>query len=89
MTDRAAPLRFDRGSLRLGIARTARVPPYLIWDNRIGAWRTEALNYLRVREEAPAYRLSLDDEAPWFFECPTLTPSLPRLRPDQRAAVEA
>jgi superfamily II DNA or RNA helicase len=89
MTDRAAPLRFDRGSLRLGLARTARVPPYLIWDNRIGAWRTEALNYLRVREEAPAYQLSLDDEAPWFFECPTLTPSLPRLRPDQRAAVEA
>ena len=89
MTDRAAPLRFDRGSLRLGIARTARVPPYLIWDNRIGAWRTEALNYLRVREEAPAYQLSLDDEAPWFFDCPTLAPSLPRLRPDQRAAVEA
>lgn len=86
---RPAPLRFDRGSLRLETARTARVPPYLVWDSRVGAWRTEALNYLRVREEAPAYQLSLTDDAPRFFECPTLTPSLPSLRPDQRAAVDA
>lgn len=86
---RPAPLRFDRGSLRLDIARTARVPPYLVWDHRVGAWRTEALNYLRVREEAPAYELSVTDEASRFFECPTLIPSLPPLRADQRAAVDA
>jgi len=86
---RPAPLRFDRGSLRLETARTAKVPPYLVWDSRVGAWRTEALNYLRVREEAPAYQLSLRDDAPRFFQCPTLMPALPPLRPDQRAAVDA
>jgi len=86
---RPVPLRFDRGSLRLETVRAARVPPYLVWDSRVGAWRTEALNYLRIREEAPAYQLSIADKAPQFFQCPALAPSLPPLRPDQRAAVDA
>ena len=85
---RALPLRFDRGSLRLDAPRSARVPRYLTWDDRVGAWRTEALRYLRVREDAAAYHFRLDDQAPRFFECPTLHPALPRLRPDQQAAVE-
>lgn len=82
-------LRFDRGSLRLDAPRSTRVPRYLTWDDRVGAWRTEALRYLLVREDAAAYHFTLDDQAPRFFDCPTLRPGLPRLRPDQQAAVEA
>lgn len=86
---RAGRLRFDRGSLRLDLPRTTRVPPYMVWDSRVLAWRTEAVHYMQVREDAPAYHLDLSDEAPRFFDCPPLVPSLPALRPDQQAAVEA
>lgn len=82
-------LRFDRGSLRLDAPQSARVPRYMTWDERVGAWRTEALRYQLVREDAASYEYTLDDQAPRFFECPTLRPALPRLRPDQQAAVEA
>src|SRR3990170_776187 len=89
MSDLPARLRFERGSLRLEVPRSARVPPYLVWDDRVDAWRTEAVRYLRVREDAATYHLHLDDEAPHFFECPALHPALPPLRSDQHAAVEA
>jgi superfamily II DNA or RNA helicase len=82
-------LRYDRGSLRLDAPRSVRVPRYLTWDDRVGAWRTEAHRYLRVREDAPAYHLTLDDQAPQFFRCPSLRPTLPALRADQRVAIEA
>jgi hypothetical protein len=49
-------LRFDRGSLRLDAPKTVPVPDYLIWDERIRAWRTEAINHLRQS----ATRLSLE-----------------------------
>jgi len=84
-----APLSFDRGSLRLEAPRTADVPPYLTWDERVGAWRTEAFNHGRLREEAATYRLPLHDRAERFFDCPPLRPALPPLRPDQEAAVRA
>jgi superfamily II DNA or RNA helicase len=86
---RQALLRFDRGSLRLDTDRSAWVPSYLVWDSRVDAWRTEAFNYSRILSDASAYQLSLIDEAPQFFECPPLTPALPPLRSDQRAAVDA
>jgi hypothetical protein len=89
MTGQSARLRFDRGSLRLDAPQASRLPPYLVWDPRVDAWRTEGMRYARVREDAAAYGLDLVDEAPGFFACPTLRPSLPRLRPDQQAAVEA
>jgi len=54
-------LRFDRGSLRLDAPRSARLPRYLTWDDRVGAWRTEALRYSLVREDAAAYHVTLDD----------------------------
>jgi len=82
-------LSFDRGSLRLEAAETARVPPYLAWDARVNAWRTEALNHARLREDAARYRLALDDQAERFFDCPPLRPALPPLRPDQEAAILA
>jgi superfamily II DNA or RNA helicase len=82
-------LAFDRGSLLLAAPRTARVPRYLAWDERVGAWRTEALNHARLCEEAAEYRLAVDDRATQFFECPPLRPQLPPLRPDQDAAIAA
>jgi hypothetical protein len=55
----------------------------------VSAWRTEAHRYLRVREDAATYHVTVDDQASRFFECPTLQPTLPPLRPDQQAAVQA
>ena len=86
---RTRSVRFERGSLRLDAPRSARVPPYLMWDARVHAWRTEAINYPRLMEESAAYRLEVRDEAERFFECPSLRVHLPPLRPDQEAAVTA
>jgi superfamily II DNA or RNA helicase len=85
---RAHALSFDRGSLRLEAPATAQVPPYFVWDARVSAWRTAAINHLRVREDAAAYRLRLDDGAERFFPPPNLRLSLPPLRPDQQAAID-
>jgi len=82
-------LEFDRGSLRLDAPDTAAVPPYFLWDPRVGAWRTAAVHHLRVREDAAAYRLELDDHAARFFPPPSFRPALPPLRPDQQAAIAA
>ncbi len=84
-----AALAFDRGSLLLEAPRSTRVPPYLTWDERVGAWRTEALHHARLREDAAVYHLSLDDGAQRFFDCPPLKPALPPLRQDQEAAIAA
>ncbi len=84
-----AVLAFDRGSLRLDAPESIRVPPYLAWDDRVNAWRTEAMNHARLREDAARYRLHLDDRAERFFDCPPLRPALPPLRPDQEAALRA
>lgn len=84
-----ARLAFDRGSLRLETPRSTSVPPYLTWDPRVGAWRTEAINHLRLCEDAAGYSLTLEDTAARFFKCPPLRPSLPPLRPDQEAAIQA
>src|SRR3972149_4143972 len=86
---RKRSLRFARGSLRLDAPRTAAVPPYRIGAPRVHAWRTEAINHWRLQEESASYQLTLHDEAERFFECPTLRPHLPQLRPDQEAAISA
>src|SRR5215472_689329 len=82
-------LSFDRGSLRLEAPASTRVPPYFVWDARVSAWRTAAINHLRVQEDAAAYRLDLDDAAERFFPAPSLEPALPALRSDQQGAIEA
>ncbi len=87
--DLPGALRFDRGSLRLDTPGATAVPPYLVWDDRVRAWRTEAINHLRLKEDAAAYHLDLRDQAEKFFDCPTLHVGLPPLRPDQDAAIEA
>jgi superfamily II DNA or RNA helicase len=80
---------FDRGSLRLEAPADSRLPPYFVWDDRVSAWRTAAINHARFREDAADYRLHLDDGAERYFPAPTLTVRLPPLRSDQLAAVEA
>jgi superfamily II DNA or RNA helicase len=87
--ERAHTLRFDRGSLRLEAPATVRVPPYFAWDERVGAWRTAAINHPRVREDAAAYRFEVADDAARFFPPPPLRPALPPLRADQQAAIDA
>jgi superfamily II DNA or RNA helicase len=82
-------LEFDRGSLLLSASRAAKVPCYLAWDERVGSWRTEALNHAQLKEDAAEYRITLDDHAERFFECPPLRSMLPPLRPDQEAAIAA
>ena len=67
-----ARLAFDRGSLRLDAPPSTPVPPYLTWDSRVGAWRTEAINHRRLCEDAAGYPLTLEDTAARFFECPPL-----------------
>src|SRR5262249_48185311 len=79
----AITLEFDRGSLLLSAARTAKVPSYLAWDERVGSWRTEALNHGQLKEDVAEYRITLDDHAERFFPCPPLRSTLPPLRPDQ------
>ncbi|MGH7310636.1 MAG: DEAD/DEAH box helicase, partial [Candidatus Rokuibacteriota bacterium] len=86
---RAHALSFDRGSLRLDAPATARVPPYFVWDERVSAWRTAAVNHFRLCEDAATYRLPLADQASRFFPAPTLREALPALRPDQHMAIEA
>jgi superfamily II DNA or RNA helicase len=86
---RVHALRFDRGSLRLEAPASARVPTYFMWDSRVGVWRTAAIHHPRVREDAAAYGLRLVDRAEDFFPAPTFRVALPRLRPDQEAAVQA
>jgi len=85
----AHALSFDRGSLRLQAPATARVPPYFVWDDRVAAWRTAAINHFRIREDAAAYRLRIADDAERFFPPPALRPALPALRSDQQAAIDA
>jgi superfamily II DNA or RNA helicase len=86
---RTHALSFDRGSLRLDAPATARVPPYFVWDVRVGAWRTAAMNHFRVQEDAAVYQLQLADRAEGFFAPPALRPALPPLRADQEAAIDA
>ncbi|MDR7555979.1 MAG: DEAD/DEAH box helicase family protein [Armatimonadota bacterium] len=88
MTHRAR-VRFERGSLRLDLPSSVRMPPYCVWDARVGAWRTEAMRYGQIREDAPRYGLDVVDEAARFFDLPPLRPVLPSLRPDQQAAIDA
>jgi len=89
LPDRILRLRFERGSLRLDAPHGIDVPPYLTWDERTAAWRTEALNHLRVMEDMEACHLRIRDDAADFFDCPPLHPALPPLRPDQEAALAA
>jgi superfamily II DNA or RNA helicase len=87
--DLPGALQFDRGSLRIDAPGATAVPPYLTWDERVCTWRTEAVNYSRLKEDAATYHLDLRDQAEKFFDCPALNVNLPPLRPDQDAAIEA
>jgi superfamily II DNA or RNA helicase len=84
-------LRFERGSIRLDTASDLGpdAPAYLVWDDRVVAWRTAAVHHSRLMEDAAARGFEVRDDAPNFFDCPALRPALPVLRPDQEAALAA
>lgn len=88
-------LSFDRGTLVLSSPEPRLVTSALghalfTWDERIGAWRCEAIHYPRVRS---AFRDRLGDRfrddvpEPRKIDWPKV--DLPLLRPEQRAAAEA
>ena len=88
-----ARLTYSRGTLvldgmtRAGIERIFQTP--WTFDPRCGVWRTDAVHYGRVREELAARCHRFEDlvqvPAPVEFR----RAKLPRLRPDQEAAVTA
>ncbi|HEV2281946.1 MAG TPA: hypothetical protein VGX75_06100 [bacterium] len=75
LPDRILRLRFERGSLRLDAPPGGDVPQYFTWDDRVAAWRTEALNHFRLTEDAKKYQLTIRDDAADFFDCPGLRPA--------------
>lgn len=109
MSPGAAPIRltFDHGTLRLERATREQLwelGPELpwVWDERVRAWRTDALHYPALhhalRERAgtaagaagePASGSRWVDEVPGWTRVAWPRPALPTLRPEQQAAVLA
>jgi superfamily II DNA or RNA helicase len=88
-------LRFERGTLVLsGFAAGCRDLPGAglawVWDERVSAWRTEALHYRQVRGALKReFGARLADEVPTAPAVHFLTDGLKVLRDDQREALEA
>ena len=88
-------LAFDRGTLLLtGLGRDAGYPPATgiswVWDDRISAWRCEAIHYASTRDalsERLGDRFRDEVPPPKAVEWPHV--DLPPLRPAQRDAVAA
>jgi superfamily II DNA or RNA helicase len=88
-------LRFDRGTLVLSVVSAggpARLPagPGWVWDQRVRAWRTEAMHCRAVREALrSALSERLADQVPVPPEVRYRKHDLPELRPEQREALSA
>ena len=99
-------LAFDRGTLLLsgcgestflrhaatGSAHTGRAaaPPPGTWDERVSAWRFDAIDYLQVRQDlARRFGAAFKDEVPQPVRLSWPAVSLPTLRPEQAEAVAA
>jgi len=93
--DRTISLTFDRGTLVLtGLPSYARPESdsqqLWRWDDRVGAWRTEAIHYAAVRQcFASRVGHSLTDRVPQPARVHWPHTRLPKLRPEQTAAVDA
>lgn len=59
------------------------------WDERIAAWRIDALEYPAVRRATEARRLRCDDRVAKWQAIDWPPTALPSLRPEQQAAVAA
>jgi len=89
-----ARLTFSGGTLVLeGLA--GRQPPELgesvdwAWDERVGAWRCDAIAYRRIREEANFTALCIADAVPAWRSVAWPKPLHRKLRPDQERAAAA
>jgi superfamily II DNA or RNA helicase len=60
-----------------------------VWDQRVQAWRCDALRYAVVRREFARLKVAVDDRVADWQAVQWPKPSLPQLRPDQQAAVAA
>lgn len=86
-----AALHFDRGTLVLSGARPGELGALRslewVWDERVRAFRLEALHYPAVRPLLAAAGVADEVVRPLKVGWPE--PALPRLRPDQQEALDA
>jgi superfamily II DNA or RNA helicase len=87
-----ARLHFSAGTLVLeGLpARTLTQvfgPDFWKWDQRIGAWRCDAIHYAPVRGQLEAAKLAVRDDVPHWHAVRWRRCELPPLRDEQEAAV--
>jgi superfamily II DNA or RNA helicase len=89
-TPHGAVLAYDRGSLVLtGPARGEGVPAYLVWDERVGAWRGLALHYRALVRWLARQGVPVDDRARDYPELALEPPHLPTPYPHQAEALTA
>ncbi|MBM4084233.1 MAG: DEAD/DEAH box helicase, partial [Planctomycetes bacterium] len=60
-----------------------------VWDERVGAWRCDAIHYDAVREGIKRGIVGVKDNVPGWQRVAWPRVSLPELRPDQRDAMNA
>jgi len=67
----------------------ATLTPYVIWDSRVHAWRTDAMAYRLVRKQLLISGCRFDDSVPQWRPVHWPAVSLPPLRAEQKRAVSA
>lgn len=87
-------LAYDRGSLLLSAwaAAPGAAPPWLVWDERVGAWRCLALHYRALVRLLAGQGVALEDGARAYPELDALpggAAGLPAPYPYQREALSA
>ena len=83
-------IRYDRGSLVVERAPKGWAPPsYLVWDDRIGAYRALAIHHRALVRHLTHGGRSFRDEARAYPELKLDPTGLPEPYPHQRAALEA
>ncbi|MEE8434271.1 MAG: DEAD/DEAH box helicase family protein [bacterium] len=83
-------IRYDRGSLVVeGVPEGWRPPSYLVWDDRIGAYRSLAIHHRALVRHLTHAGSSFRDEARAYPELRLDPSGLPEPFPHQRAALEA
>jgi superfamily II DNA or RNA helicase len=88
-------LGYERGSLLLSGASAAappvaQWPPYMVWDERVAAWRCLALHYRALVHWLTREGWTFDDRARAYPELPAApAPPLPAPYPHQSEALEA
>jgi superfamily II DNA or RNA helicase len=87
-------LEFDRGTLLLSsVGDKPAIDPTRgdwTWDDRVSAWRCDAINYTQVRRDlAERFGQGFKDDVPRPARVSWPKPALPELRPEQLEALSA